>query len=262
MVGTAYDTLAHPPSNEIWYVPTDNQKAAINKTNKFLDAEGNVLEITSHVYADGKGVITFNGELASISGAAFMSVVNYGEIYLPSSVTSLGNSVFENCTGLRLVDLGKGVARIGYGVFRGCEKLNALFVPASVPPTTYSETLSSIPADCSVYVNIVRLKEYEDDNVWGKLGQRLQPCYVSDTRRVEVRSGVTYLNAGYGKYLHCTFNEMNYGMTATLGYVYYDKDGHALPEPHMLTLEELIEIDREPVPPMEAPATVEEGGEE
>lgn len=243
VVGTAYDTLAHPPSNEIWYVPTYNQKAAINKTDKFLDAEGNVLEITSHVYADGKGVITFNGELASISGAAFMRVVNYGEIYLPSSVTALGNSVFENCTGLRLVDLGKGVASIGYGVFRGCGKLNALFVPASVPPATYNSTLSSIPADCSVYVDIVRFKEYEADNVWGKLGQRLQPCYVSDTLRVETINGVTYVMSGYGKNLYCTFNEMNYGMTATLGYVWYDKDGHELPEPHMLTIEEFIEID-------------------
>lgn len=54
-----------------------------------------------------------------------------------------------------------------------------------------------------------------------------------------------HLIADENKQLYCLFNERYYGSDVYLGYVYYDKDRHELPEPYLLTITDFIEIEIE-----------------
>jgi hypothetical protein len=51
---------------------------------------------------------------------------------LPDSLVSIGNSAFEYCSGMKQLDLGKGVSSIGMDAFNNCQVLGSISIPASV----------------------------------------------------------------------------------------------------------------------------------
>lgn len=50
------------------------------------------------------------------------------------------------------------------------------------------------------------------------------------------------LSAGKGKHLFCTLLEKDYGVSVSLGYIFYDKDGELLEEPYLLGEKDFEEI--------------------
>ncbi len=53
-------------------------------------------------------------------------------VTIPNSVTSIGQRVFENCSGLTSVTIGNSVTSIGYYAFSGCYGLTSVTIPNSV----------------------------------------------------------------------------------------------------------------------------------
>ena len=53
-------------------------------------------------------------------------------IIIPSSVTTIGNNAFQNCTGLTSVNIPSGVTSIGDNVFDGCASLTGFAIPVSI----------------------------------------------------------------------------------------------------------------------------------
>ena len=53
-------------------------------------------------------------------------------ITIPDSVTSIGDSAFERCTGLKSVTIGDSVTSIGFRAFKGCTGLTSITIPDSV----------------------------------------------------------------------------------------------------------------------------------
>ena len=82
-----------------------------------------------------------NPSYASVDGVLFdrgkTSIIRYpsgrtGVYTVPDSVTSIGSSAFENCTGITRVNFPGSVATIGQSAFRGCTGLESLSLPSGL----------------------------------------------------------------------------------------------------------------------------------
>ena len=74
-------------------------------------------------------------------------------IEIPSNVTTLGDCVFEGCSGLTSLTLPTGITKIGDYAFRGCSGLTSIYVYAEKVPKIGSGAFKGIGAKkCTLYV--------------------------------------------------------------------------------------------------------------
>ena len=115
------------PDNEIWYTSTDGQ-VVTSKTQAALFGA----TLVSNEYADGKGVITFDGAVTQIGDNAFRDCRNLASIQLPMSVTRLGQWAFMLCNNLVDIQIPASVTLIDECAIQGCESLVNIQIPESV----------------------------------------------------------------------------------------------------------------------------------
>ena len=114
------------PSHEIWYTSSDGGIITPYNSNVFG------ANITSNTYTDGKGVITFDDNVASIGNSAFMECTRLTSVTIPDSVTTIGEFAFYNCYSLTSVTIGDSVASIGEHAFKFCSRLTSVTIPKSM----------------------------------------------------------------------------------------------------------------------------------
>jgi hypothetical protein len=76
--------------------------------------------------ADGVPDYAFYDDVTGISKTSLRS------IQLPSSLVSIGDLAFQECTGLTTIPLPSSLTTIGYGAFRSCTGLTSVTIPASL----------------------------------------------------------------------------------------------------------------------------------
>ncbi len=96
------------PDNEIWYTTTDGNIIVPNNTGVFG------ANIVSNTYANGKGIIRFDGDVTMIGD---------------ESLTSSNNAPFYNKSTLLTVQLPASVDKIGFCAFGGCRNLREIKLP-------------------------------------------------------------------------------------------------------------------------------------
>ena len=127
---------APQPNNVIYYTSSDERVVAPNPGADFG------AEILSNEYVDGRGVITFDGDVTSIGDHAFYGCTSLTGISIPDNVTSIGDSAFQGSTGLLRISFPENVSSIGSYAFRGCYSLALYIFQSPVPPATTSDTFS------------------------------------------------------------------------------------------------------------------------
>ena len=71
---------------------------------------------------------------------------------IPSSVTSIGNNAFRNCTGLTNINIPSGVTSIGNNAFYGCASIESITSQAPTAPTIQTSTFRLVKTDGTLYV--------------------------------------------------------------------------------------------------------------
>ncbi len=83
-----------PANNEIWYTSTDGNIVEPHDSSVFG------ANIVSNTYENGKGVITFDGEVTKIGDNAFYECQSLTSITIPDSVTEIETNPFLLCFNL------------------------------------------------------------------------------------------------------------------------------------------------------------------
>ena len=129
-------TLEMPiPSNEIWY--TSSNGNVIKPYSGYFNSNATAMQlfganITSNIYKNGVGVITFDGDVTTIGDYAFYNCKALTSVTIPDSVTTIGDYAFIYCYALKSVTIPDSVTTIGGGAFAFCYALTSVTIPDSV----------------------------------------------------------------------------------------------------------------------------------
>ena len=121
---------------------TSTQKATIKK---YTGTESNVV-ITNLMSSGG-----IYYEITAIEDAAFENNTYITNVYLPSSIVSIGNGAFSGCTSLSDITIPNSVKTIGAYAFAGCTSLTSIY-PFTYPfPNSHAMTSLDLTAfsNCS-----------------------------------------------------------------------------------------------------------------
>ena len=82
-------------------------------------------------------------------------------IEIPSNVTTLGNYVFQGCSGFTSLTLPAGITSIGSDAFSNCSGLTSIYVYAEKVPEIYSDVFKGVDAKkCTLYVPMGTRDDY------------------------------------------------------------------------------------------------------
>ena len=108
------------PTNVIFYESTDGQTITPYNPNAFG------ANIVSNEYVDGRGIITFDGDVTFIDDYAFYRCSGLTSVGIPSLVKYIGNRAFNECSGLTSI-----VVNPGNSTYDSRENCNAIIKTSS-----------------------------------------------------------------------------------------------------------------------------------
>ena len=151
------------PNNEIWYTSSDGKIVEPYMTNVFG------ANIVSNTYKDGKGVITFDGDITTMGNDAFRNCDNLTSVTIGDSVTSIGEEAFYQCQSLTSVTIGDSVTTIGNYAFYYCTSLTSVYCKPTTPPSlsgTY--VFNNNGSDRKLYVPTNSVSAYKSATRWSR----------------------------------------------------------------------------------------------
>ena len=123
----------------IYYTSSDGNVVTPYATNVFGS------NITSNIYVNGQGIISFNGPVTTIGKYAFYRCTSLKSITIPDSVTEIGNTVFYVCT-----------------------SLTSVYCKATTPPALGRDVFSGNHSDRKIYVPTGSVDAYKSATNWNE----------------------------------------------------------------------------------------------
>ena len=132
-------------------VTTIEQAAFAGSELEYITIPDSVITIKSSAFysCEIMASVVIGNSVTTFGNSVFEECEDLLSITIPDSVTNLGNETFYKCHSLESVVIGNGVSRIGYGTFSGCRSLSEITLPNSV-----TEIDSSAFSNCRSLVNI------------------------------------------------------------------------------------------------------------
>ena len=129
---------------------------------------------------------TIPESVTSIGKSAFEGCTGIKAITIPDSVTSIGDSAFSACTGITNITIPESVTSIGNKAFSGCEKIKNITIPAN------AKLGGDVFLNCSALENVV----FCDGTT--EIGKNFENCY--NLKNLNIPESVNYIaiDAFYG----------------------------------------------------------------
>ena len=150
----------------IRYATSDGNPVSLTAPERFVDASGTPVPIISNtVNEEGHGELVLGGIVDCINGATFTNS-RLVCIHLPEEITSLGNSVFQDCPVLEYIELGSNVTVLGFNVIKNTPLARYLVCKGTTPPMISNSTLQPTLTDFKVYVPDESVDAYMGNRYW------------------------------------------------------------------------------------------------
>ena len=140
-------------------------------------------------------VTTLNGTFSGVNSLIRVNSNVNGECNIPNSVTTIGQSVFDGCTGLtsitipdsvtsigdqtfsgnrnlRQITIGSGITSIGNQTTTNSTGIQTITIKATTPPTIAELTWQS--TTCPIYVTAASVEAYKTTGNWVTYADRIQ----------------------------------------------------------------------------------------
>ena len=164
-VYTAYSPI---PNNEIWYTTTDGNPIAdtVLQYNHTFDASGTALTLQSNTYKDGKGVLSYSGDIARVEGqndeddylGAFQHSNTLTGIEFPKTLSKLEYATIVSCPYVETVvfnslalDMGTEPLWVHNTSAVTKSKINSVVFQAATAPTINTQTFMAVAPQGTLY---------------------------------------------------------------------------------------------------------------
>lgn len=155
------------PNNEIWYTTTDGNPISdmVLEFNYTFDASGTALTLQSNTYKDGKGVLSYSGDIARIEGedneddywGAYNNSNTLTSIEFPKTLSKLDFGTFSDCPYVETVvfnSLALNMGRSPLWVLNNggtSVHLHSIVIQATTAPTLIRTTLMKVAPQGTLY---------------------------------------------------------------------------------------------------------------
>jgi hypothetical protein len=115
--------------------------------------------------------VTIPSTVTSIGESAFNNCTGLTSVTIPSSVTTIGSKAFYGCTGITSVTIPSSVTAIGDGAFAGCTELTDVYCYAEMAPGTGSDVFEDSPiSNSTLHVPASAIDAYRTTEPWSGFG--------------------------------------------------------------------------------------------
>ncbi|MCR5433675.1 MAG: leucine-rich repeat protein [Bacteroidaceae bacterium] len=114
---------------------------SVDPGNSKYDSRGGcnaIIETSSNTLIAGCQNTIIPSSVTAIEDSAFNNCTGLTSISIPSSVTSIGELAFKNCNGLTNITIPSSVTSIGNWAFEYCSGLTSITIPSSVTSIGYT----------------------------------------------------------------------------------------------------------------------------
>lgn len=118
--------------------------------------------------------ITIPSGTTTIGDSAFNDCTGLTSVTIGNGVTSIGQYAFKNCTDLTSVTIGDGVTSIRQYAFQSCTGLTSVTIQATTPPTLGNNALLKTNANLVIYVPAESVEAYKAASGWSSFASRIQ----------------------------------------------------------------------------------------
>ena len=134
----------------------------------FGNFDANPLSCSHNLYLNEELVTNLNipDGVTSIKESLFEDCTSLVSVEIPGSVTNIGNRAFSDCSGLANVIISDGITSIGEGAFFNCTGLESVYIWSETPPTLGMYAFYDVPTTVTLYVPSGTKKTYSAADGW------------------------------------------------------------------------------------------------
>ncbi|MBO7481983.1 MAG: leucine-rich repeat protein [Bacteroidales bacterium] len=147
------------------------ESITVESGNTKYDSRDNcnaIIETASNSLIAGCKNTIIPSSVTSINDYAFLNCSGLTEVIIPDSVTSIGDYAFRNCSELTDITIPDSVRNIGYYAFDKCDNLKKITIYATTPPTIYDNSFSDTTYQtANLWVPATAFETYRNDSYWG-----------------------------------------------------------------------------------------------